>query len=61
MTTSPPSVETQLALINLKLDTLIEQRTDHESRLRALERFRWLVVGAAVVAGGLAGEIARYV
>lgn len=27
---------------------------DHESRLRSLERFKWLVVGAAVLSGGSA-------
>jgi hypothetical protein len=32
-----PSVETQLAVINTKLDTLIATQTDHEPRLRRLE------------------------
>lgn len=34
---SEDSVETQLAVINTKLDILIEQRSDHEGRLRAIE------------------------
>ena len=40
MTPKPPSedsVETQLAVINTKLDILIEQRSDHEARIRLLE------------------------
>lgn len=51
------SVETQLAVINTKLDVLIEQRGDHEARIRALEQFKWLLVGASVTGGGAAGGI----
>lgn len=54
----PTSVEAQLAVINTKLDLLIEQRTDHETRLRALERFKWLVMGAAIVSGPVTNAIA---
>lgn len=73
------SVETQLAVINTKLDTLLIQRDDHETRLRELEkdretpgerkerddtiaalvRFKWLLVGAAAAAGGIAGRVAQ--
>lgn len=53
-----PSVEVQLAVINTKLDVLIEQRSDHEARLRALERFKWALLGACVAGGGAAGGIA---
>ena len=52
------SVETQLAVISTKLDVLIEQRSDHEVRIRALERFKWLLAGAALAGGGAAGSIA---
>lgn len=55
--TEHPPVEVQLAVINTKLDVLIEQRTDHETRLRTLERFRWLLLGTAVSAGPLVNAL----
>lgn len=57
--TTTPGVEAQLAVINTKLDVLIEQRTDHETRLRALERFKWLLLCAAAAGGGVAGEVTQ--
>ena len=33
---------------------------DHESRLRRLEQFKWLMVGAAAAAGGSAGALAKF-
>ena len=57
-TPEPTSVEAQLAVINTKLDLLITTRDDHEVRLRKIEQFRWTLVGAAIVAGGLAGNLA---
>lgn len=48
------SVETQLALINAKLDVLIATRDDHEIRLRKLEQFRWVLVGLALIVGPVA-------
>jgi hypothetical protein len=44
-------VKVQLAVISTKLDVLIEQRTDHETRVRALERFKWVLLGVAAAAG----------
>lgn len=41
----PLSVEAQLAVINLKLDTLLTQRDDHETRIRNLEKFAWKQAG----------------
>lgn len=54
----PVSVEAQLAVINTKLDLLITTRDDHEIRLRKIEQFKWVLVGAAAVAGGVAGNLA---
>jgi hypothetical protein len=55
----PLSTETQLALINQKLDMLVQTTADrgrdHEDRLRKLEQFKWLLVGIAAAAGGGAG------
>lgn len=56
-TSEVPSIEAQLAVINVKLDLLIAGRDDHEIRLRKLEQFKWVMVGAAAAAGGLAGRL----
>jgi hypothetical protein len=42
---------TQLAVMDTKLSAI----TDHESRIRSLERFRYALVGAATVGGALSG------
>lgn len=55
---SATSIETQLALINQKLDLLVEQRTDHETRIRALEQARWKFAGIAAALGAVAGFLA---
>lgn len=63
MTEPTLSVETQLALLNQKVDDLLaatkERGTDHEQRLRKLEQFKWLMVGAATAAGGVSGYIVK--
>lgn len=38
-----------------KLDAIITANTDHEARLRSLERWRWLMTGGASLIGGGAG------
>lgn len=57
----PSSVEAQLAVINTKLDLLITTRDDHEIRLRKIEQFKWVLVGLAAAAGGVAGNLAPVV
>lgn len=54
---SASSIETQLALINQKLDLLVEQRTDHETRIRALEQARWKFAGLAAALGAVTGYV----
>lgn len=54
----PVSVEAQLAVINTKLDLLITTRDDHEIRLRKIEQFKWIMVGASGAAGFLGGNLA---
>jgi hypothetical protein len=51
-------VEAQLAVINTKLDLLITTRDDHEIRLRKIEQFKWVMVGAAGASGFLGGNLA---
>jgi hypothetical protein len=55
---TPVSVEAQLAVINTKLDLLITTRDDHEIRLRKIEQFKWILVGASAGAGFLGGNLA---
>jgi hypothetical protein len=55
-----PTVGEQLAVINTKLDLLIEQRTDHEVRIRALEKFKWVILGTAVAAGPVWSSISPH-
>lgn len=60
-----PSVETQLAVINTKLDTIIASadatRIDHEIRLRKVEQFRWILLGAALASGPAFSAIAAQI
>lgn len=60
--TAPTEIE-RLVRIETKLDGLVqttgERGIDHETRLRALEKAKWLIVGAATVSGGAAGMIAK--
>jgi hypothetical protein len=39
---------TQLAVINTKLDGVISSASDHEGRIRALERFRFTLLGVVL-------------
>jgi hypothetical protein len=55
---STPSVETQLAVINTKLDTLLATQTDHEPRIRKLEQFKWVLMGIAAASGPVYQQVA---
>lgn len=48
----------KLTEISTKLDGALGQGVDHEARLRALEKSKWLAIGFAAAAGGLAGKLA---
>lgn len=52
----------QVAVVQVKQDNLKDQLdrlplTDHEQRLRALERFKWMLAGASLLGGAVAGSI----
>ena len=47
----------RLVRLEGKLDLLLEERADQETRLRKLERLSWLAVGAAVLASVLGSEV----
>jgi len=44
-----------------KVGHIEQQLPDHETRLRALERFKWTLMGAASAAGVLSGWITNLI
>jgi hypothetical protein len=50
----------RLVRIETKLDQSNRTHDDHEGRIRKLERALWIVAGAGLVGGGLAGQLAPY-
>ena len=52
------SMTVKLAVIESQTTRAEHIDTDHESRLRALERFKWALFGGASVVGASAGVIA---
>ncbi len=46
-----------LAAMDAKLDTLIERGTDHETRLRSLEKGRWVQAGGVGVIAFIASKL----
>lgn len=54
----PDELRDLLIEIRTKVDVVIKNQTDHEERVRALERTKWLAIGFAAAAGGLAGQFA---
>lgn len=47
----------RIARLEVKLDHATAQHTDHEGRIRQLERARWLATGFAASLGGLVGTV----
>lgn len=52
------SIRDLLIEIRTKVEIIVGQGADHETRIRALEKSKWVAVGAAVAAGGIAGKLA---
>lgn len=52
---------TQLAVITTKLDSLTGSATDHESRIRILEQFKYKLMGAAVTSGIVSSGVAALI
>lgn len=56
---APLSVEAQLAVINLKLDTLLAGDNDHEARIRKLEQLQWKQAGVVgLLSSGIGAAVA---
>jgi hypothetical protein len=49
----------RLARIETKLDGFVTNTTDHEKRIRSVERKQWFVSGGATVFGALIGVFAK--
>lgn len=50
----------RLVRIESKLDQNSAMHTDHEARIRKLERAIWLATGFAAALGGVAGQLAGH-
>jgi hypothetical protein len=48
---NPNSIDSKLTRIETKLDDAIRSRDSHESRITALEKWRYYVLGAFAAAG----------
>lgn len=51
------SIYTQLLHMDKKLDPIPAQVSDHEIRIRAIEKYLWIWIGAAGVGGAGLGQI----
>lgn len=60
---APHSIETQLALLTQEVRQLREDVTgrgaDHETRIRGLEQFKWILFGVALASGPATTAIAQ--
>ena len=54
---NPESVDAVLTRIETKLDTALARVTQLEATVMALDRFKWLLVGASALGGGLAAKV----
>ena len=59
------AIGTQLATLTTRVDTRLDSgqatMADHEARLRALERFRYTLLGAAVAASAISSALAALI
>jgi hypothetical protein len=55
----------QVERLNEKIPTHVEfverNLKDHETRLRSLEQFKWVLVGLALASGGLGAFLAKVI
>ncbi|MFF0492895.1 hypothetical protein ACFYTQ_28035 [Nocardia sp. NPDC004068] len=48
----------RLARLETKVEQLVAGNVDHETRIRALERFRWVIASASGAAGVIGTQVA---
>ena len=51
-------IEIKTILLGLKNDYTLTN-TDHETRIRSLERAKWIAAGLAAAGGGVLGTVAK--
>lgn len=39
----------KIIVVETKLDTVLKTQSDHEKRIRFLERFSWIIFGAIII------------
>lgn len=61
LTTSVATLVAEWRSVGDRLDSGSDRMTDHESRLRLLEQFRWRIAGAAATTGFAGGAISALV
>ena len=44
-----------------KIETLLESQADLRARIEALEKFKWMILGAAGVVGGIVGKVSSLI
>lgn len=53
----------QVAILNEKIPTHVDwverNMKDHETRLRTLEQFKWVLIGIALASGGLGAALTK--
>lgn len=49
------AVERKTEALKDRVDALVKNHEDQEDRIRKLESFMWKIIGAACIAGGIAG------
>lgn len=58
---NPESVDAVLTRIETKLDTALARVAQLENSVAALDRFKWILVGAAALGGGAAARMITFV
>ena len=53
-------LKTSVAVVDTKLTDSLKDVSDHESRIRALERFRFSLLGAGIVGGAVASWLINH-
>lgn len=53
------NIERALGRIEGKIDALVAQKTDHETRIRSLEKRSWLIAGGAAVIAFITERIVK--
>lgn len=56
-TTTGAAILSALVRLEVHVEGALSRIGDHETRVRILERDRWIMIGASLVIGGLSGKV----